>query len=188
MPLASQVEGPRSEVRVAARPDPMWNWQPSFHRGLGGKCDYSTVLISTCLQPLHTCKHVCMLGSKSVTCRRSAITSGSGFLGAIFKLTATIWPKMLKVTLNTNQALHLCALLLYIYIYFLRSPFQAHTFLFVYAWHSAFNLSATLAKHLRLQLFSNVDKVSCPRTQPAAPTKARTWDPTIQIPRLYQLS
>ena len=64
------------------------------------------------------------------------------------------------------------------------SPFQAHTFLFVYAWHSAL----TSALHRRsisdFSYLSNVDKVSCPRTQPAAPTKAWTWDPRIHIPWL----
>ena len=50
MSLASQEEGPRFESRR--------DLAQSFHRGLGGKCDKSTLLIITCLQPLHMCIHV----------------------------------------------------------------------------------------------------------------------------------
>ena len=45
MSLASQVEG---STWVAN-----WSWLPSYHRGLGGKCDESTVLTIINLQPLH---------------------------------------------------------------------------------------------------------------------------------------
>ena len=67
------------------------------------------------------------------------------------KPTATIWPKMLKVALNTNQSINLYYG--FFFFFFLRPPFQAHTFLFVYAWYSAFNFSATWAEYLRLQLY-----------------------------------
>ena len=40
-----------------------------------------------------------MLGSTSVTCRRSAVS-----VRFQIKLTATLWPKMLKVALNINQS------------------------------------------------------------------------------------
>ena len=64
-------------------------------------------------------------------------------------------------------------LILLLYYFFLRSRFQAHTFLFVYMRQTL--LSTSVPHRWSIYDFSclsNVDKVSCPKTQAAAPTKA----------------
>ena len=101
MSLTSQVQG---SSRSATWPDlkldaffpsgSRWQMWLEYHANF------------TCLQPLHTCIHVCMLGRMSViyTCRRSTFFFREPRFPPPIKLIATIWPKMLKLALNTNQS------------------------------------------------------------------------------------
>ena len=87
------------DVRVEVRPDPTWNRPPFFHRGLGSKCDKSTVRII--IQPLHTLMHV----GKYV----SYLPKVGDFFRVLrfpppIKLIVIIWPKVLKVARNTHKS------------------------------------------------------------------------------------
>ena len=67
--------------------------------------------------------------------------------------------------------------------------YPAILFIFAFTLSGAYNfylymedtllLREIKAKHLKIQLFEHVDKVSCPRTKNAAEDEAQTWDPMI---------
>ena len=56
------VSSGRSEASLAAQPDPVLRWLPSFHQDLGDKWDYSTLLeIKIFPQLYYSCREVCQL-------------------------------------------------------------------------------------------------------------------------------
>ena len=68
MSLASQVEGQRFELRCdlgRSEAGRLLSIGSSVANVIRAPC-----LLLPCLQPLHTCKHVGILGSTSLTCRR----------------------------------------------------------------------------------------------------------------------
>ena len=98
MSMTSQVEV--LEFYSNSGTDPNWCWLPSFHQGLCGKRDWSTLLKITSLPQLHL--HV----GKFVSYLRQLPTKVGGFPQVFWfslpaKLTALIWPQMLKKAFNT---------------------------------------------------------------------------------------